>query len=122
MKITTDRLVLREFVADDWRELLEYQSDPRYLRFYAWTQRTAEDVQAFVHRFVDWQREQPRTRFQLAITLRAERRLIGSCGIRKDAADAHEADLGYEIAPSHWGYGYATEAARAMLAFGFNEE
>jgi ribosomal-protein-alanine N-acetyltransferase len=121
MILTTDRLLLREYVSDDWRAVLAYQSDPRYLRYYPWTQRTAGDVQAFVQRFIDWQDEQPCTRFQFAITLRVEGRLIGSCGIRKETATAQQADLGYEIAPSHWGHGYATEAARAVLAFGFND-
>jgi len=121
MILTTDRLRLREYASDDWRAVLAYQSDSRYLRYYPWTQRTAEDVQAFVQRFIDWQDEQPRTRFQFAITLRAGGWLIGSCGIRKETATAQQADLGYEIAPSHWGHGYATEAARAVLAFGFND-
>ena len=101
--------------------MLAYQSDSRYLRYYPWTQRTAEDVQAFVQRFIDWQDEQPRTRSQFAIVLRAGGRLIGSCGIRKETAGAQQTDLGYEIAPSHWGHGYATEAARAVLAFGFQD-
>jgi RimJ/RimL family protein N-acetyltransferase len=121
MILTTDRLRLREYISDDWHAVLAYQSDPRYLRYYPWTQRTAEDVQAFVQRFIDWQDEKPRTRFQFAITLRAGGWLIGSCGIRKETATAQQADLGYEIAPSHWGHGYATEAARAVLAFGFDE-
>jgi RimJ/RimL family protein N-acetyltransferase len=121
MILTTDRLCLREYVSDDWRAVLAYQSDPRYLRYYPWTQRTPEDVQAFVQRFIDWQDEQPRTRFQFAIALRAGGWLIGSCGIRKETATAQQADLGYEIAPSHWGHGYATEAARAVLAFGFQD-
>ena len=28
-------------------------------------------------------------------------------------------ELGFCLAKQHWGYGYATEAAKAMLAFGF---
>ena len=31
MMLNTDRLVLREFVADDWHAVLAYQSDSRYL-------------------------------------------------------------------------------------------
>jgi ribosomal-protein-alanine N-acetyltransferase len=121
MILDTDRLLLREFVTDDWHAVLAYQSDPRYLRYYPWTERTAEEVQAFVQRFIGWQTEEPRTRFQLAVVLRAEGRLIGTCGIRMAAADIRKADLGYEVAPSHWGQGYATEAARTMLGFGFEE-
>ncbi len=121
MILTTKRLLLREFVEDDWHAVLAYQSDPRYFRYYSFTQRSAEDAQAFVHRFISWQKERPRTRFQLAVTLPAEGRLIGSCGVRMVANDAVEAELGYEFDPSFWGQGYATEAARTMAAYGFKQ-
>lgn len=121
MTLTTERLLLREFADDDWPAVLAYQSDPRYLRYYPWTERTAEDVQAFVQAFIEQQRQEPRLKFQLAIVLRAEGQLIGNCGLRQDSPDARQADIGYELDPAHWGHGYATEAARAMLRFGFEE-
>jgi len=62
----------------------------------------------------------PRTKFQLAIEARAERRLIGNCGVRLAAPGSRVADVGYELAPDEWGHGYATEAARAIVAFGFD--
>ena len=121
MRIATDRLVLREFVPDDWPAVLAYQRDPRYLRFYPWTYRTETDVQDFVQMFVDQQAEQPRRKFQLAITLPDDERLIGNCGIRRKPEQDWEADIGYELAPEHWGRGYATEAALAVVSFGFRE-
>ncbi len=121
MELHTDRLILREFVADDWPAVLAYQSDPRYLRLYEWTARSEADVRAFVQMFIDQQQQQPRTRFQLAVTLKTDGRLIGNCGIRLPAAGSHDADIGYELAPDEWGHGYATEAARAIVRFGFEE-
>ena len=121
MDIETSRLRLREFVEGDWPAVLAYQSEPRYLRFYVWTERTEEDVRAFVARFVAWQAAEPRLRFQLAVTLRDGGRLIGNCGIRLAKPGARTGDLGYEISPEFWGCGYATEAARAMVGFGFEE-
>src|SRR5688572_1917199 len=47
MKLETERLILRDFVADDWQRVLEYQSDPLYLRYNTWTERTPEAVQEF---------------------------------------------------------------------------
>jgi len=120
-KLATDRLLLREFAEDDWRAVLAYQSEAQYLKYSSWTRRTAEQVQAFVRGFIEWQGERPRTKYQLAIMLRGEGRLIGNCGIRLKSADSRQANLGYEIAPGYWGDGYATEAARAMVAFGFEE-
>ena len=119
MQIATERLLLREFVADDWPSILAYQSDPRYLRYYAWTGRTEAEVRAFVGMFIGWQSEQPRTKYQLAIAMRAGGRLIGNRGVRLVAPGAHVAEIGYELAPDEWGRGYATEAARAIVAFGF---
>ena len=121
MQITTERLVLREFGADDWRAVLEYQRDPLYLRYYPWEDRSEAHVRDFVEIFRGWQTEQPRRRFQLAIILRKDGRLIGNCGIRRKLDNDWEADIGYELSPHHWGCGYASEAARAMVDFGFRE-
>jgi RimJ/RimL family protein N-acetyltransferase len=121
MLLTTSRLRLREFVADDWQALLRYQSDVRYLRYYPWDAREKADVQALVQQFVEWQHEQPRTRFQFAVTLEPDGRPVGSCGLRMPHSAANEAELGYELAPPLWGQGYATEIACAMLGFGFDD-
>lgn len=119
MQLETDRLILREFVPGDWEAVLAYQSDPRYLRYYAWTGRTAQEARDFVRIFLDLQAARPRHKFQLAVTLKGDDRAIGNCGIRLAAPGARVADIGYEFAPDQWGHGYATEAARAILAFGF---
>ncbi len=121
MLITTERLRLREFIEADWPAVLAYQTHPDYLRYYHWTGRTAAEVRAFVRQFIDWQQEQPRYKYQLALVLPAEDRLIGNCGLRLERQGAIEAELGYELDPAYWGRGYATEAARAMVSFGFKE-
>lgn len=43
--------------------------------------------------------------------------LIGICGFTLD--DSGDAELGYWIGKPYWGQGYATEAARAVMAHGF---
>jgi ribosomal-protein-alanine N-acetyltransferase len=121
MIITTKCLVMREFEEQDWSAVLAYQSDPRYLRYYDWSERTEQNVRAFVRMFIAQREAEPRTKFQFAITLASNGQLIGNCGIRKKTADAQEADIGYELDPRYWGCGYATEAAHAILAFGFRE-
>jgi ribosomal-protein-alanine N-acetyltransferase len=121
MELSTERLVLREFIARDWAAVHAYHNDPRYQRFYESEGSTPEQAQAFVQMFLDQQAAQPRTKFQLALTLKATGQLIGTCGIRMSEPGARQADIGYELAPEHWGRGYATEAARAIMAFGFSE-
>jgi len=121
MELHTSRLILREFVTADWPAVLAYQRDPRYLQYYEWTERMPEDAQRFVQMFLDQQQEQPRRKFQLAVVLKASGQLIGNCGIRTAAFDARETDIGYELSPDQWRHGYATEAARAIVKFGFTE-
>ncbi len=121
MLIQTDRLILREFEPEDWRPMMRYQSDPEFLRFYHWTERLPSDVQRFLRMFIDWQQERPRTRFQLAIVLREEGRMIGNCGIRMKEPAALEAELGYELDRACWGRGYASEAAGAIVDWAFRE-
>jgi [ribosomal protein S5]-alanine N-acetyltransferase len=117
MILRTERLLLRDFAEDDWPAVLAYHRDPRYLRFYPHDDVTEQDARAFVQRFLDWQAEHPRRRFQLAVTLDGE--VIGNAGVRRTEPGSRVADLGYEIDPAHCGRGYATEAARAVLDWGF---
>jgi RimJ/RimL family protein N-acetyltransferase len=121
VQLNTSRLLLREYVQDDWHAVLAYQRDPRYLRFYAWNDRTEDDVRDFLQQFIDSQHERPRKKFAFAVTLKPNGQLIGNCNIRKSRAEDFIAEIGYEIAPAHWGNSYATEAARAIVEFGFDE-
>jgi RimJ/RimL family protein N-acetyltransferase len=121
MELTTSRLILREFVENDWQAVFEYQSDPAYLRYNPYFYRNESDVRSFVRMFIEWSLAVPRKKYQFAIVLKDEKRLIGNCGIRMQTAYAQVADIGYEIGRRDWGQGYATEAALALLAFGFNQ-
>lgn len=121
LRFTTNRLILREFAEDDWRATLAYQSDPLYLRYYEWTDRTEEDVRGFVGLFLAQQAEQPRRKFPFALTRKEDGRLIGNGGVRVNDAKMREANIGYELDPRLWGHGLATEAARELLRFGFAE-
>ena len=119
MKIETERLILRDFVKADWREVLAYQSDPLYLRYNKWMERTPEDAKEFVGWFLDQQLQKPRIKYQLAIALKSNDQLIGNCGVRMNKADDIEANIGYELNPKYWNHGYATEATHAVVDFGF---
>lgn len=54
----------------------------------------------------------------LAITFRTNGRLIGAISLM-DIRSKHQAELGYWIGKPYWNQGYCTEAARAMLRYGF---
>ena len=71
----------------------------------------------FVTLMVSWATQDPRTKYQLAVTNGGV--LIGNCGVRELDANPVEAEYGCELAPTAWGRGYAEEASRALLSFGF---
>jgi ribosomal-protein-alanine N-acetyltransferase len=59
-------------------------------------------------------------RIWLAITLRSDGSQIGGIGLTVDEPHQH-AELGYWLGVPHWGKGFATEAAREMLRYGFED-
>jgi RimJ/RimL family protein N-acetyltransferase len=55
-----------------------------------------------------------------AVTRRRGEQLIGAMGLTL-APDHRRAELGYWIGVPFWGQGFATEAGRAVVAYGFRE-
>lgn len=51
---------------------------------------------------------------------RATGESIGCCGLRPRDESREVFELGFHICADHWGKGYATEAARAVIAHGFD--
>ena len=115
--LVTARLLLRRYVPSDVPDLVRLAGAPEVA---ATTLRiphpyTEQDAIDFISKY---QAESgPESRF--AITLRADGQLCGGVGLRLDPAHQH-AELGYWLGVPFWGCGYATEAARAMLDYGFD--
>lgn len=111
MILETARLRIRPLEPDDWRPLHAYLSDPSVRFFVPEWPETEEQTKEFVRGNV----ENPR---QFAVVLRDDGRLIGHVGFWKWFGQ-QTYEIGWAIAPAHQGSGYATEAARATLAHGF---
>ena len=120
MQIHTERLILRHYREDDWKVILTYQSKPLYLRYYEWRERKPESAREFLQMYLDLQKQIPRIKYQLVITLKATGQLIGSYGIRMREPGTHEANIGYELDPAFWNQGYASEAASSIVDFDFS--
>ena len=111
------RLELRDLTGADRAAFVRYQTDPHYLRLYDF-EGGAERPDRLFDLFLEWQREQPRTNFQLGIFEAASGRLLGCGGLRK--AGETSAVLGIELAPGEWGrFRLAIDAAIALLRFAF---
>jgi RimJ/RimL family protein N-acetyltransferase len=108
---------LRDFLPTDLQAIHAYASDPEVTRFMFYGPRDEADSTADLQRMLQSQGERPRRTWELAVTRRADDRLIGACDVTLE--NTHEGDLGYIFAREVWGQGYASEAARAMVDAGF---
>jgi RimJ/RimL family protein N-acetyltransferase len=57
---------------------------------------------------------------RLSIRQRSDGRLCGGIGLHPEMSHQH-AELGYWIGVPYWGNGYATEAAKAVVRYGFEQ-
>ena len=121
--LTTERLFLRPFVEDDFDAVHAYGSDLEVVRYMPWGPNTPDDTRDFIHRSIAAAEAVPRRDHGYAVVLRDSDALIGGCGIHVKERDAEcgSAELGYAYHRDAWGFGYATEAARRVAHFGFEE-
>jgi ribosomal-protein-alanine N-acetyltransferase len=119
LPIRTPRLVLRDFVADDYAVILSYASDPEVTRFMFYGPRDEADTRVYLQRMLKSQVETPRRVWELAVVESDSGVVIGACDLTLE--NEREADLGYILGRAWWGQGYASEAASAMVRAGFEE-
>jgi ribosomal-protein-alanine N-acetyltransferase len=115
--VRTARLNLREFVATDFAAVHAYSSDPRVTRYLFFGPRDEQSTAEYLEELLASQREQPRTRFELAVEEIATGRLIGACDL--SLIESNVVDLGYMLGADRWGKGYATEIALALVDAAF---
>lgn len=115
----TKHLLLRDLVADDWPAVHEYATDPEVVRYMPWGPNTEQQTRDFISSAISQQQEMPRRQYELAVILKEKDQLIGCCGLRLSRPEHKGGDFGYCFNRQFWGQGYATQAARAIVEFGF---
>ncbi len=118
VELATPRLLLREYRGGDWKGLLEVYADPEVGRYEA-VLAGAKEVRGFIRRSFRLRDEEPRVHYSLAVE--TEGRLIGGVRLSIQNREHGEADVAYALNRGFWGRGYATEAVRALLGFGFEK-
>jgi RimJ/RimL family protein N-acetyltransferase len=122
MMLKTPRLILREWREEDLPLIAAINGDPIAMRHFVKPMTRAES-DAFVARHIQRQAEDGFCMWALEAPGVAP--IVGVLGLVRLDYEAHftpNVEIGWRLAPAHWGKGYATEAARAALSFGFEEK
>jgi RimJ/RimL family protein N-acetyltransferase len=120
-ELRTARLRLRRWLPADRAPFAELNADPRVMEHFPATLSRAEsDTRAAIieahfqeHGFGAW-----------AVEIINVAPFAGFIGLGVPRFEAHFTpcvEIGWRLAAEHWGRGYATEGARAALAFGFEQ-
>jgi len=110
------RVVLRPFRAEDVTAVLAYASDIEVTRHLEWD---AYDDPATAAAFIRSTHGGPPAWWAYAVTDRESGALVGGADLRVVSAHDRRGEVGYGLARSHWGKGYAAEAAGLLVRFGF---
>lgn len=118
-ELRTDRLVLRDITPEDADAVHAYASDPEVTRFMVWGPNTLEDTSAFLKEQLEALAAPERTVYNKMVVHAATGRVIGAVELRLLSVVHRRGEFGYVFRRDEWGQGYATEAARALVGFGF---
>lgn len=118
--LETPRLILRPFSDADIEPFLAYRNDPQVYRYQGWeTPYLRADGLEFILKMKDAIPGTPGEWLQLAIERKDQAGLIGDMAFHVTRSNPRMAYLGYSLARSAWGQGFASEAASKTLDYLF---
>lgn len=117
MKILeTDRLFLREFSNLDAQHLFDLNSDPAVIQYTGDKAFTSIiEVDNFIKNYNHYQKY---GFGRWAVIQKSDSQFLGWCGL-KFSAEIEEVDIGFRFHKRFWNEGFATEAAKASIEYGF---
>jgi RimJ/RimL family protein N-acetyltransferase len=111
-EILSERLIIRRFRPEDWKDMHEYLSDENIVRF--------EPYETFCE---EESKEEAILRAKndafFAVCLKESGKVIGNLYFEKQEYETYE--IGYVFNARYWHKGYATESARALMNYAFKE-
>ena len=111
--LQTERLTVRIMRTADRATLLAYRNDPQVAALQSWELPHTAEHTTWLDAQDGLDDLAPTGWTQLAIEVAGQH--IGDIAVHRDET-GQQANLGFSLAKAHWGHGYATEAASAVIA------
>lgn len=122
MEIQTERLVIKEILWEDVERVHTIHSIPEVDEFNTLgLPKDIEETKELIRSTIEEQSNNIRKQFAWIVSIKKSGDLIGLCGMILSADKFKMAEIYYKLIPQHWGNGYATEIAKALINFGFDE-
>lgn len=123
MQIETERLILRDLKKTDVKDLYENVNDISIAKFipviaYPYKKKYA---MSFINDSIKESKKKLRTKYELCINLKPEKKLIGMIGISKIDRFNGTCTIGYWIAKKYRGQGIMKETLKRVIAFIFED-
>jgi len=119
-KLQTARLVLRLLRLSDIKDMLAYATDPEISLLGMWDPlRDHQDAHDDISQSINAAKQGKV--YPWAIEHRREGRMIGRIDLYGIDRQAARAEFGYALNRDYWGHGFATEAARRVIKFAFED-
>lgn len=120
MHLKTERLLIRDLTLDDKQAIFNYRSDAEANKFQSWIPKTLEDVEQFIERN-NKEFNQPESWYQVLITEKDTKAVIGDIGIHFFGAENLQVELGITLNKDFQGRGFASEALKGVINFLFSD-
>ncbi len=119
-EIHTPRLLLRRMLKGDYRDMFAYAKDPLVTKYLLWEPHPNPNYTLRYLAFVQ-QKYRSGEFYDWAVVHKKDGRMIGTCGFTSFDFKHSTGEVGYVLNPAYWGQGLASEAVKAVVAFGFRE-
>jgi RimJ/RimL family protein N-acetyltransferase len=126
--VTSERLVVRDWEPTDASAALAVFGDERVSRWLAPATDPVADEAAMAALLRRWASEQPAPGSDLdrfvgrwALVRREDDVVVGGLVLRTMPPHDEDLEIAWQLAPEHWGHGYASEGARALARWAFAE-
>lgn len=119
-KLETSRLILREIGNEDIKSIFSIFSNSGVTRFYGMEpMENVNQAKQLITNFTkSYQKNQG---IRWGIVKKEDNELLGTIGFNNWVPKNKRAEIGYDLHPSNWRKGYATEAIQCVMSYGFSE-